>query len=451
MTGPGGALHSTSVRRSTLARPALTSAMTHASARAPMIRHFFASVTREYSASNGDRSGWGAGHGTISRPVTSNVRSTEARRSSSVPTGPNHDGTLRAPTNELGLTGEIPTPAILHTHPSVGYCAETTGTPGGASLLAPLGLSHAEVASAVTARIDKVGPPVRKEFEGCLSAPTYHTILGRAEGFAFGSGRSLSEPADFLAALFWDPAGTPSELLATVGRSRSAVLDIVTGSGRRLPLTPTTNPLAAPADREAVVLGHSFFGDEHVVLALLADEPDDRAGQALHQAGVAHDRLATRLAHMVANCDPPVPPSRDVGSARPNPRCRQLMGRAEVLAAMLGDGVGRLHRWPHRLPVAGRRPARLGTGGFGYLSDGGIACARRARRRGADVAAPSARPHALGERVYVPAERMKDVVARLSADLPPGMWGCNSHEGREWVVAHAVIDLAGIVDDVLAS
>jgi len=56
-----------------------------------------------------------------------------------------------------------------------------------------------------------------------------------------------------------------------------------------------------------------------------------------------------------------------------------------------------------------------------------------------------------GERVYVPAERMKDVVARLSADLPPGTWGCNSHEGREWVVAHAVIDLAGIVDDVLAS
>jgi len=56
-----------------------------------------------------------------------------------------------------------------------------------------------------------------------------------------------------------------------------------------------------------------------------------------------------------------------------------------------------------------------------------------------------------GERVYVPAERMKDVVARLSADLSPGMWGRNSHEGREWVVAHAVIDLPGMVNDVLAS
>jgi ATP-dependent Clp protease ATP-binding subunit ClpA len=322
---------------------------------------------------------------------------------------------------------------------------------GGASLLAPLGLSHAEVASAVTARIDMVGPPLPKEFEGCLSAPTYHTILGRAEGFALGSGSALTGPADVLAALFWEPAGTPSELLATVGRSRSTVLDIVTGSGRRVPVTPTANPLAAPAEREAVVLGHSFIGDEHVVLAMLADEPDDRAGQALRQAGVGHDRLATRLAHMVANCDPPVPPSRDVGSARPNPRCRQLMGRAEGLATMLGDGVV------------------VSTDGLiAYLwqGDGQPVLALEALDTSAtdvlaalaelDVAVPTSplpQPDRTpwGERVYVPAERMKDVVARLSADLPPGTWGCNSHEGREWVVAHAVIDLAGIVDDVLAS
>lgn len=46
--------------------------------------------------------------------------------------------------------------------------------------------------------------------------------------------------------------------------------------------------------------------------------------------------------------------------------------------------------------------------------------------------------------------RMGEVVARLSADLPLGTWGCNSHDGREWVVAHASIDLAAIVDDVLA-
>ena len=46
---------------------------------------------------------------------------------------------------------------------------------------------------------------------------------------------------------------------------------------------------------------------------------------------------------------------------------------------------------------------------------------------------------------------MKEVVARLSAELPPGTWGFNHHDGREWVVAHAIVDLVNIVDEVLAS
>lgn len=55
-------------------------------------------------------------------------------------------------------------------------------------------------------------------------------------------------------------------------------------------------------------------------------------------AGATHERSAARVADMIANCDPPVPPTEKVGSAQPSPRCRQLVGRAEGLAATLGEG-----------------------------------------------------------------------------------------------------------------
>jgi hypothetical protein len=56
-----------------------------------------------------------------------------------------------------------------------------------------------------------------------------------------------------------------------------------------------------------------------------------------------------------------------------------------------------------------------------------------------------------GEKVYVASERMDEVVGRLARDLPMGSWGCNSHAGRQWVVAYAHIDLAAIVAEVVAS
>jgi len=211
--------------------------------------------------------------------------------------------------------------------------------PLGASLLAPLGLSHSEVVSAITARVDAVGPPVARQFGGCTSSPSYHTVVGRAHGFALGSGCAAPGPADILVALLWDPAGTPSALLESVGRPRSAALEVVAHSGRMVPVAPSTDPLSGPAAREAVILGHSFFGADHVVLALLADEPDDRAGRQLRRTGLSHDRFAARVADVMANADPPIPLSPGVTSAEPKPQSRQLAGRAEGLAAMLGDGM----------------------------------------------------------------------------------------------------------------
>ena len=56
-----------------------------------------------------------------------------------------------------------------------------------------------------------------------------------------------------------------------------------------------------------------------------------------------------------------------------------------------------------------------------------------------------------GEPVDVPLDRYGDVVHALSEQLDAGTWGCNSHDDRAWVDAHAHIDLQGIVDRVLAS
>jgi len=323
--------------------------------------------------------------------------------------------------------------------------------PLGASLLDPLGLTHAEVASAVTALVDDVGPPFAKLFAGCRSAPSYHTILGRAEGFALGAGTAHPEPVDVLAALLWDPTGTASRLLRSLGRTRTTAMDILTGSGRAVPPAPATNPFAVPAEREAVALGHSFVGDEHVVLALLVDEPDDQAGRALRQAGVSHDRVAARLADVIANADPPVPLTPGVTSAMPSPRCQQLLGRAEGLAATLGDGVvgstdGLIaYLWQDDgQPILALEA--LGTAGpkvLAALAGLGVAVP--------DVPLPQPDRTPWGEKVYLPADRLDDVLVRLRAVLPPGSWGFNSHDGRQWVVAHAAVDLAIIIAEVLVS
>ena len=60
MSGPGTTRHCTEALVST-ARPAPSSATATDSARAPMIRHFAGSSSREYSSSSGDRSGCGSG------------------------------------------------------------------------------------------------------------------------------------------------------------------------------------------------------------------------------------------------------------------------------------------------------------------------------------------------------------------------------------------------------
>src|SRR5436853_424646 len=93
------------------------------------------------------------------------------------------------------------------------------------------------------------------------------------------------------------------------------------------PLPP--NPLLGPAEREAVAMGYPVFGAEHVVLALLADEPDDVGGRALRACGLEHDSVAAKIVHSWTDGLPPYPPEGGVTSAQPHPRSRELLGRAD--------------------------------------------------------------------------------------------------------------------------
>ena len=50
------------------------------------------------------------------------------------------------------------------------------------------GRDRDDLVSAPVDHLERYGPPVSKHGEGCKSAPSYHTIRGRAEGLALSEG-----------------------------------------------------------------------------------------------------------------------------------------------------------------------------------------------------------------------------------------------------------------------
>ena len=126
------------------------------------------------------------------------------------------------------------------------------------------------------------------------------------------------------------------------------------------------------------------------------------------------------------------------------------MGRAEGLAATLGDGVvGSTDGLIAYLWQVDGQPI-LALEALETSVSEALKCSPSTLPALPALPVPQPDRTPWGERVYVPAERMGEVAARLSADLPLGSWDATITDGREWVVAHAVIDLAAIVDDVLA-
>ncbi|MGH9279112.1 MAG: Clp protease N-terminal domain-containing protein [Acidimicrobiales bacterium] len=294
-------------------------------------------------------------------------------------------------------------------------------------------LNLPELVTALASHLERHGPPVPKAHEGCASAPSYHLTCGRAEGLALAEGVAVPEAGHVLRALLWDPQGVPTTLL---GRADNTV--------PRLP----SNPLRAPAEREAVAMGYPFFSSEHVVLALLAGQPDHSAGEALRACGLEHDLVAAKLLKSWTDGLPPCPPHGGVTSARPNPRSLQLLGRAEGLAG--GTATVRSQHgliaflWCH----GGISVFELES--WGTTGPAVVDALNRLGLALPPVPRPEPDRTPWGEPVFVPLDRYGDVVRALRAQLDAGTWGCNTHDDRAWVHGHAHIDMPAIVERVLA-
>jgi ATP-dependent Clp protease ATP-binding subunit ClpA len=315
-----------------------------------------------------------------------------------------------------------------------------------------LGLTHDEARAAIIARVERDGRPVPDDWQGsgCSSAPTFHEALGRATGFALGTGVTRLNPEHIWAALLWDPAGVASTVLAAQGHDRATVLAAAAPLGLLVPALPAANPLPGPAERQAVAVRHGFSGFEHLLLALLAGEPDDRVGLLLRDAGLTHELQSARVSTMLDGMDPPCPPPADPSKAPPNPRARQVFAAAEGLAATLGDGVVRstdaliAYLWQED----GQQLFAIEAGGssgpalVGALTEVGV--------RVPAVPLPEPDREPWGEWIAVPKDRVDDVAAAVRKRHPVRRGHLTSIGTRDGVIAKAHIDLQAIVDEVLA-
>jgi ATP-dependent Clp protease ATP-binding subunit ClpA len=320
-----------------------------------------------------------------------------------------------------------------------------------ARALAEAGLTHDSVAVALTARIERLGPPTPKEYDGALSAGSYHDVTGRAEGLALGTGAARPEPPHCLASVLWDDTGTVAALLVDLGVNRVALLGTISELGAVVPPAVPPNPLLPPAERQAIAREHAYIAEDDILLALLAGEPDDRAHLVLQAQGLTHHRAAEHVRQVGERSTPPSRRSPGVTAAKPNAACRELLGRAEGLAVTLGEGVPGssdaliAYLWGQR-GAAVITLERLSVSADRIVAD---LTATGVRIPSVPFAEPDRRPW--GDRIFVPADRLRDIVDILVERLQPGTFGVNTHEGQAWVMAHADIDLQALVDEALSS
>lgn len=280
---------------------------------------------------------------------------------------------------------------------------------------------------------------------GTSSGPSYHRALGRAQGLALAGGRVAPAAEDAFRGSLWEAEGPAADLMVSLGTDRRALLTGPWG----VPMKAQAETVLASAEQEAIALGDGFVGSWHVVLALLAGEPDSLARECLGVSGITHDRYAERLVAWLRSSEPPASRLTPASGPTLNPACRELLGRAEALGTAAGvTSVLSQHAlvawlWEdHGQPLL--ELEGLGTTATELLD---VLLALGVGVPAVSLPEPDRRPW--GETVYFPVDRLGDVLARLNADLRPGDWGWNRYQERAWADAVAGIDLKAIVDDVV--
>ncbi len=144
--------------------------------------------------------------------------------------------------------------------------------------------------------------------------PTFERFTERAQSVLIKSeieahrlGHGFVGTEHILLALFDIPEGLAMRVLDSVGISKpmveEQVLELIKpaspSDGGRLPFTPRAKAVLGGSVDEALQLGHSYIGTEHLLLGLFADE-DSIAAKVLLKLGVSHSMARDRTLEVLA-------------------------------------------------------------------------------------------------------------------------------------------------------
>jgi ATP-dependent Clp protease ATP-binding subunit ClpA len=204
------------------------------------------------------------------------------------------------------------------------------------------------------------------------------------------------------------------------------------------------------AHEEARRLEDDYVGPEHFLLALA--RRDSVAAEALRRCGVTYEQLVE--AHLARRAKYEEEFPREGKQPQFNPASYRLLGRMEGFAAATGS----TEIEPEHILLALVWQA---GGGSGYLLRrlGTSRADVQQALAGLGVAVPPLDPppddeRPRGERVFVPVDRLGDVLRAMQERIPPGgLLGFNYYppdRTKAYVVADADFDLEGLVAEVLA-
>lgn len=213
-------------------------------------------------------------------------------------------------------------------------------------------------------------------------------------------------------------------------------------------------PMEWAAFDEAERLEHDWVGPEHALLAVVLGPEDDPAVRALRDSGLKASAVERQLGLMDSAHRGTEELKIQLPGLSPNPAFNRVLGRAEGLAAGLGDPEVQAvhvllallwdrHRWQF-----------LET--HGASRDGVLAALRHLGVKIPAVSPPPLeRVPAWTQQVNLPAERLDPVLPLLLERHPPSpdgpIWGFNYRgDGLARIDAEDGIDLEAIVTEALA-
>jgi hypothetical protein len=151
---------------------------------------------------------------------------------------------------------------------------------------------------------------VHKRFS---TAASFERFTARARGALEGAaaaarrlGHNYVGTEHVLLGLFAEPESIGARALVdaglTAGSVEAAILAITPRADAAVespPFTPRAASCLEKAITEALQLGHNYIGTEHILLGLFTD-PDGFAARFMHDEGVTHDVIRTRIIEMLS-------------------------------------------------------------------------------------------------------------------------------------------------------